>query len=284
MKFPFLSRRAGAPSEDAELELYRGIIDTPDSFEEGFTIRSVVGALFCGIVMVPGSIYLSLLNGGNMNIAASWVTLILFAEVARRSLTILKKQEMIILLAVAGAMSGGGPMGELIYRQFLVSSSAMREAGLSDQFPGWYAPMPDSAAITDRSFFHRDWLLPIAITLAILVVHTVRSYISGYLFFRLTSDIEKLPFPMAPIAAAGSMALVEAGGRVVSPDGADRHSLLVGGEGPAAHGSAGVRHEPPVLVVHLALQCDSFSRLSVRPADVGPPGPRQHDHVVGHAR
>ncbi len=209
-------RRRGVAAEDAELELYRGIMEQPGTYEEGFTITSVVGALFCGVVMVPGSIYLFLLSGGGMNVAASWVTLILFAEIARRSVTSLRKQEMIILLGVAGAMSGGGPMGELIYRQFLVGSNAIREAGLGDAFPGWFVPAADSEAIAQRTFFHSDWWLPIGITLAIMMIHTVRSYCSGYIFFRLTSDIEKLPFPMAPIAAAGSVAMVEAGERAQS--------------------------------------------------------------------
>ena len=204
-------RRRQNVSEDAELALYRSIIDTPTTFREGFTVRSVIGAFFCGVVMIPGSIYLSLLSGGGMNAAASWVTLILFAEIARRSLTSLRKQEMIILLGVAGAMSGGGPFGGLIYRQFLVRSTAMREAGLTDQFPAWYAPAADSPALELRTFFHEDWLLPISLMVGIMVIQAVRSYVSGYIFFRLTSDIEKLPFPMAPIGAAGSMALVEAG-------------------------------------------------------------------------
>lgn len=212
----FGPRRRKDLSDDAELVLYRGIMEAPGTFEEGFTARSVVGALFCGIVMVPGSIYLSLLSGGGMNVAASWVTLILFAEIARRALTRLRKQEMIILLGVAGAMSGGGPMGEMIYRQFLVGSAAVREAGFVDAFPAWYAPHADSAAITERTFLHRDWVLPIAVTLAILLIHVVRSYVSGYIFFRLTCDIEKLPFPMAPIAAAGSVALAEAGDKTQS--------------------------------------------------------------------
>ena len=199
------------PSEDAELELYRSILDVPEKFEEGFTIKSVVGALFCGVVMIPGSIYLSLLSGGGMNAAASWVTLILFAEIARRSLTSLRKQEMIILLGVAGAMSGGGPFGAFIYRQFLVGSTAVREAGLLDSFPAWYAPKADSEAIARRTFLHKDWLLPILVMVGVMLIHAVRSYVSGYIFFRLTSDIEKLPFPMAPIGAAGSLALAEAG-------------------------------------------------------------------------
>ena len=207
----FFKRRTKKPSEDRELELYRSIMEVPDHFEEGFTMKAVIGALFCGVIMVPGAIYLSLLSGGGMNVAASWVTLILFAEIARRSLTSLRKQEMIILLGVAGAMSGGGPFGELVYRQFLVGSTAIRESGLLDAFPKWYAPHADSGAITERTFLHRDWLLPIGVMVAVMTIHAIRSYVSGYIFFRLTCDIEKLPFPMAPIGAAGSLALAEAG-------------------------------------------------------------------------
>ena len=204
-------RRTKAISEDAELELYRGIIEVPNKFEEGFTMKAVVGALFCGIVMIPGSIYLSLLQGGNMNVAASWVTLILFAEIARRSLTTLRKQEMIILLGVAGSMSAGGPLGEYIYRQFIIGSEAVREAGFSQEFPVWYAPAADSQALVERTFFHRDWVFPLSLMVGLLFIWVIRSYVSGYIFFRLSSDIEKLPFPMASVGAAGSMALVEAG-------------------------------------------------------------------------
>ncbi len=204
-------RRTKAISEDAELELYRGIIEVPNKFEEGFTMKAVVGALFCGIIMVPGSIYLSLLQGGNMNVAASWVTLILFAEIARRSLTTLRKQEMIILLGVAGSMSAGGPLGEYIYRQFIIGSEAVREAGFSQEFPVWYGPAADSQALVERTFFHKDWVFPLSLMVGMMFIWVIRSYVSGYIFFRLASDIEKLPFPMASVGAAGSMALVEAG-------------------------------------------------------------------------
>src|SRR5690606_5283839 len=37
----------------------------------------------------------------------------------------------------------------------------------------------------------------------------VKRYTLGYFFFRLTSDVENLPFPLAPVAAQGAMALAE---------------------------------------------------------------------------
>ena len=42
---------------------------------------------------------------------------------------------------------------------------------------------------------------------------TVRHISAGYLLFRLTADLERLPYPMAPIAAQGATALAETTGR-----------------------------------------------------------------------
>ena len=86
-------------SADKELEAYRSILETPTEFKNGFTWIAVAGALFCGLLMMPGAIYLSLMTGGG--IAAAWVTLIIFSEVSRRAMRTLSKQELVILLAVA---------------------------------------------------------------------------------------------------------------------------------------------------------------------------------------
>jgi len=60
--------------------------------------------------MMPGSIYLGLVAGQTMGPAAEWTTIILFTEVARRSLTTLTRQEVYVLYYIAGgltAMTGG---------------------------------------------------------------------------------------------------------------------------------------------------------------------------------
>jgi hypothetical protein len=196
-------------SGDAELEMYRSIIDEPTEFKNGFTWVTVVGAFFCGLLMMPGSIYLSLMTGGG--ISASWVTLIIFSEVTRRAMKTLSKQELCVLLAVAGTMAGGGPIGDLIWRQFLIRSDAARDMGLIGKFPSWYAPQPMSEAILGRNLFHSDWFIPIMLIVFLSVVGTIRSYTLGYFFFRVTSDVERLPFPFASVSASGTMALSEAG-------------------------------------------------------------------------
>ncbi len=196
-------------SGDKELEVYRSLLEEPTEFKNGFTWVTVAGAFFCGLLMMPGSIYLSLITGGG--IAASWVTLIIFSEVTRRAMKSLNKQELVVLLSVAGAMSAGGPIADLIWRQYLIRSDAVRDMGLLGQFPSWFAPQPTSEAILSRNLFHSDWFVPIMLMVFLSVVGTLRSYTLGYFFFRVTSDVEKLPFPFAAVHAQGAMALAEAG-------------------------------------------------------------------------
>ncbi len=196
-------------SGDKELEVYRTLLEEPTEFKNGFTGVAITGAFFCGLLMMPGTIYLSLITGGG--IAASWVTLIIFSEVTRRAMKSLSRQELVVLLSVAGAMSTGGPIADLIWRQYLIRSDAVRDMGLLGQFPSWYAPQPASEAILSRNLFHTDWAVPIMLMIFLSVVGMLRSYTLGYFFFRLTSDVEKLPFPFASVGAQGAMALAEAG-------------------------------------------------------------------------
>lgn len=196
---------------DQELEVYRSLLETPKEFKNGFTWVAVAGALFCGLLMMPGAIYLSLMTGGGL--AAAWVTLIIFSEVSRRAMRTLSQQELVILLAVAGAMAAGGPVGQLIWRQYFVECDAVRDIGLLGKFPSWWAPPPGSEALTKRNLLHSAWLVPVLLMVFIHIVDAVKDYTLSYFFFRITSDVEKLPFPFAGIHASGSMALAESGER-----------------------------------------------------------------------
>ena len=197
------------PHLDAELELYRGLMEEPTEYEEGFGAITLIGALFVGFVMLPGTIYLGLVAGQDLGPAAQWTTIILFTEVARRSFMTLSKQQIYILLYVAGAMSSGGVFAGPIWNAYFVGSPAARGLGIADQIPRWVVPAADSSAILQRTFFHPDWVLPISIMMLQVVVGRFNWFGLGYALFRLTSDIERLPFPFAPISAQGAMALAE---------------------------------------------------------------------------
>jgi hypothetical protein len=196
---------------DPELELYRGLIDYPDKFEEGFDIKAIIGALFVGFVMMPGAIYLGLLAGASLGPAATWTTVILFTEVARRSFVTLKKQEIYILVYIAGAVGGnGGAFAPMIWNQYFVRSPAARGMGIASQIPYWVVPPPNSEALLKRTFFHPDWVWPIILMLIGSIIGRMNWFGLGYFLFRVTSDFEKLPFPFAAVSAQGSLALAEA--------------------------------------------------------------------------
>lgn len=194
--------------EDKELQEYRDLLKTPDHFEEGFDWKTIVGAVFIGFLMMPGSMYLQLVIGTGIGPAARWVTIILFAEIAKRSYTELKQQEIFLLYYMAGAALAS-PFQGLLWNQYLVQSDAAKMLGLTEFIPTWVAPSPASDSLVERTFFHRDWLIPILLLVGSQIIQRIDQFGLGYGLFRITSDVEKLPFPMAPVGALGTMALAE---------------------------------------------------------------------------
>jgi len=194
--------------EDKELKEYRDLLQPPDKFEDGFGWKSIVGAIFIGFLMMPGSMYLGLVIGTGIGPAARWVTIILFAEIAKRAYTRLSQQEIFVLYYMAGAAMAS-PFSGLLWNQYLIQSEAARMLGLTQHIPSWVAPMFGSDALVDRTFFHRDWLIPILLMVGFEIISAVDHFGLGYALYRLTSDVEKLPFPMAPVGALGNMALAE---------------------------------------------------------------------------
>jgi hypothetical protein len=194
--------------EDKELQEYRDLLKTPTHFEEGFDWKTIVGSIFIGFLMMPGSMYLQLVIGTGIGPAARWVTIILFAELAKRSYSDLKQQEIFLLYYMAGAALHT-PFQGLLWNQYLVQSDAARMLGVTEFIPLWVAPSPESLALVERTFFHRDWLIPVLLLIGTQIITRVDQFGLGYALYRITSDVEKLPFPMAPVAALGTMALAE---------------------------------------------------------------------------
>lgn len=202
------TKKPAGPVMDKELEEFRDLMKVPSTFDEGFSWKALAGALFIAVLMVPGAIYMGLLAGQGIGGAAQWVTVILFIEIARRAQNQLKKAEVFVLFYMAGAAMGA-PFSGLLWNQFFIRSEAAQSTGISSMLPMWYAPALDSASYAVRSFFTMDWLPVIGLLLFSTIFGQLNNVILGYGMFRLTSDVEKLPFPMAPVGAQGVMALAE---------------------------------------------------------------------------
>ncbi len=193
--------------QDAELAQYRSLLEPPSVFTDGFSFRSVIGCIFIGLVMMPGAMYLSLLIGGDqMSSAARWVTVILFVELARRSFTTMKRPEIFILFYMAGA-AVSSPFSGLLWIQYYATSDPAKALGIASQLPAWVAPREN--VIATRTFFHPGWLGPMAMIILGQLLGRLDNFGLGYVLFRVTSDVEKLPFPMAPVGALGITALAD---------------------------------------------------------------------------
>ena len=101
------------------------------------------------------------------------------------------------------------PFQGLLWSQYLVQSDAAKMLGVAEFIPTWVAPAAHSDSMIERSFLHRDWLIPILLLVGSQVIQRVDRFGLGYALYRITSDVEKLPFPMAPVGALGTMALAE---------------------------------------------------------------------------
>ena len=200
-----------------ETSLEEGAEQEAPRYEEGFTGKTIIGALFVGFIMLPGALFLGLVAGQGLGDAAVWVTIVLFSEVMRRSFLPMKRQEIYILYYVAAMLSSalmadrgisGGPFGYLIWNQYFRQAP---QAGLiAQEIPSWVVPPAGSAALTMRTFFNQAWAIPILLLVVNEVLGRLNWMSMGYTLFRVTSDIERLPFPMAPVAASGATALAEA--------------------------------------------------------------------------
>ena len=201
-----------ARSGDRELAEFRGLMEVPSTFDEGFTWPSFIGAIFVALVMVPGALYMSLVVGMTIGPAARWVTVILFIEVARRANRVLKRGEIFILFYLSAAAMTGAmdvvPKGSLLWSQFYAQSVAAQASGIAELLPQWYAPT-EGDVLSLRTIFHPAWLPAIGLMIFATVMGRLNNTILGYGLFRLASDVEKLPFPLAPLGAQGILALSE---------------------------------------------------------------------------
>ena len=192
---------------DKELEQFRNIMQPPGTFAEGFSWTSLAGAIFIALLMVPGAMYMGLLAGAGVGEAAQWVTVILFLEVARRAHKTLSRPELFVLFYMASAVMAQ-PFAGLLYTQFFVQSQAATGIGIADQIPHWVAPR-DPDILAQRNFFNPAWYPALGLVLFSTIMGRLNGTVLSYGLFRLASDIEKLPFPMAPIGAQGITALAE---------------------------------------------------------------------------
>lgn len=197
--------------DDKELNEYRRIMEPPkaDGFADGFGWKTVAGALILGFLVNPATDYLSLVIGNDTSISSAmkWVLVILFAEIAKRSFTKLRTQDLYVIHFMAGAVLAD-PFTGLLWTQYVASSEYVQALGLAAELPAWAFPSAQALAeVGQRTFMSKAWLPIIGLTMFGMIIGRIDNFGLGYVLYRLVNDVEKLPFPFAPVNAAGIVAL-----------------------------------------------------------------------------
>ena len=204
---PFRLLRRRKKDVDPELEDFRRLLTVPGTFEEGFTASSFLGTLFVALVMVPGALYMELVAGAGIGGAAQWVTVLLFVEVAKRANAKLSRAQIFILFYMSGMIMGRSVYGTPLFTQFLFQSDAAVATGIAQDAPTWVVPR--HVGYLPRTFLSKAWLPFLGLFVFREFFSRVDNAVLGYGLFRVTSDIERLPFPMAPVGAQGILAVAE---------------------------------------------------------------------------
>ena len=160
-------------ADDKELNEYRNIMKPPeiDEFRDGFNWKTVIGAIFLGFIMMPASEYLLLVIGpdATMGSAARWVTIILFAEVSKRSFKDLRMQELFTLHYMTG-LALASPFQGYLWKQYVVQSEFVQAMGIAQELPSWAFPSAASIAEHGPTFFTKAWIPVIGLTMFGVIV------------------------------------------------------------------------------------------------------------------
>ncbi len=180
-------------------------------YREGFTYRVILITIVTGIVLAPVMVWAILAGIGAFGIAAAFMAMVLFGEIARIFGGSLTAQELATIRWSASAavtsLAGTG----LMYYVFFRSSPITAMMGIADKIPDWVAPLPSSEAVLSRTLFHEDFLIPIALIILSGLFGFLTSWGIGLIVRQIFIVEEKLPWPTGAIA--GQLALDMSGRR-----------------------------------------------------------------------
>ncbi|MEM1698065.1 MAG: OPT/YSL family transporter [Thermofilaceae archaeon] len=186
-------------------------------YKPGFTWRAALAILFASVTILPVNLYLSLVAGATIAAAASYITLILFTEVALLMGSSISKQEAFIIFTMSSVVAASPVYINFVYRSFFVESPITRifkdpytGKPLPEVIPSFWAPPPSSPAHTVRSFLHPDWIAPQLIShFQYGILFIIQEIALTIICSMLYNEVERLPFPLADVTSQLITTIVE---------------------------------------------------------------------------
>jgi len=180
-----------------------------EELKSGLTWKSFLGILYAAIVIQPAVILLSLVSGATLSwMAAQWIVVILFVELARIAGHELTQQETFIIWLMAATAAQEFFFLFMVQNaywrtSFITQNAIINGQSLANLVPTWFAPSFSSPIYNLRTFLHPSWIAPISIALVGSLLWKATDISLGYLNRQLYIETEKLPFPFqVPTAEA----------------------------------------------------------------------------------
>lgn len=187
-------------------------------FRKGFTWRAFLGILYAALVLGAVSVYTQLYFGLVILNALLYITLITISELSRYTASPMTKQELFIVYSVVSSLVPG----IIYYFAMILNNAYLRASPLAFKFrepatglpipyaiPDWLAPPPGAEILVKRSFLNSEWAIPLTLAIGVAVLVTLAEISIGLLAAQLFVEVERLPFPTAPIAVRTIVNLAE---------------------------------------------------------------------------
>lgn len=181
-----------------------------EGFQAGLTWRALLALLLGAAIVVPASIYLSMLAGGTLAGSAAFIIAILASQLALTFGEPLTRQELLIIYeassVIAAANAAGIGFFWIIFRMFYVRNPITWAYSIDGtpiplRVPSWLAPPLDSPAYYARTLFHPDLLAPELVYLAFTGLYLVAELAMLMVLSFTFLEVERLPFPFSRIDA-----------------------------------------------------------------------------------
>lgn len=170
------------------------------TYREGLTDKVLLAIVFSSLLMTPAFSWVYLSTGIAIGgIAAAYVTMVIFGEIARFLRSPLSESELATIRWGASLAVGGA--ANIAWRVFLRKSAITKQFGIADKIPTWWVPPANSPAILHRTIFHPDWLIPLTIGYFGMPFSLLAIISLSFFVRQIYIEVEKLPFPTGAMAA-----------------------------------------------------------------------------------
>jgi hypothetical protein len=180
--------------------------------KSGLTFTSIMAIIYAAVVIEPAVIYLNLVSSVGGEIGwwmPMFVTLLLVTELGalfRRPIT---RQEATLTYFLSSYVATNTLFSGLLFNEYLRDNPYTIQFGIADLIPYWAAPPPYTSAVLARTFIAQEWVVPILVLVLSYCATLLIDLSLTYIVIQAYIEVEKLPYPLAPMHAQSIITLSE---------------------------------------------------------------------------